>query len=242
MEVIMASTVESKKSKYQRFFFWLKFYCGFYLLLFLFCVTFPAGCNNTQTTGKNAVKQISPEERKAQLLKLLDRKFDNPQAHFELGRLYHAEHKWADAEWRYNKALNFDPVLWPAQAAMVKLLIDSGNPAKAKNYADIYMNKVSVSAEQSLELAMAFQNASLDEYATACFNQALGLAPNSPEIHKKFGYYYLSRNDKERAKEHFIRSFQIDPRQPEVAGELGRLGVEVRIPQQTGQNTNNPKN
>ena len=110
---------------------------------------------------------------------------------------------------------------------------------KAKNYADIYMSKVSVSADQSLELALAFQNARLDTYATACFQQALSLAPNSPEIHKKIGYYYLSRDDKERAKEHFIRSFQIEPRQPEVAGELGRLGVEVRIPQQTGQSTGN---
>jgi hypothetical protein len=44
------------------------------------------------------------------------------------------------------------------------------------------------------------------------------------------GYYYLSKNDTVRAKEYFTRSFQLDPGQPEVAGELGRLGVEVRIP------------
>jgi hypothetical protein len=47
------------------------------------------------------------------------------------------------------------------------------------------------------------------------------------------GYYYLSKNDKVRAKEYLVRSFQLDPNQPEVAGELGRLGVEVRIPQRT---------
>ena len=122
---------------------------------------------------------------------------------------------------------------------MVKLFIDSREPAKSKNYADIYINKVSVSPTQSLELALAFQNERIDEYATVCFQQALSLAPNSPEIHKKIGYYYLNRNDKERAKEYFTRSFQLDPRQPEVAGELGRLGVEVRIPQKTGPNPDN---
>jgi tetratricopeptide (TPR) repeat protein len=237
MEVTMASTVESKKSKYQRFVFWLDLQFAFSsVLLLTLYTTSLVGCRY-QTTGP--VKQLSPEEKKAQLLKSLDRKFDDPQAQFELGQLYQSERKWSEAEWRYHRALNFDPVLWPAQAAMVKLFIDSGDPAKAKNYADMYMNKVSTSADQSLELALAFQNAGLDEYAVACFNQALSLSPNSAEIHKKFGYYYLSRNDKEKAKEHFIRSFQIDPRQPDVAGELGRLGVEVRIPQQTGQNANN---
>ena len=232
----MASTVKSKKSKHQRFVFWLNPLSSALILLFILYLTSLVGCRY-QTTGP--VKQLSPEEKKAQLLKKLDRKFDDPQAQFELGQLYQSERKWSEAEWRYHRALNFDPVLWPAQAAMVKLFIDSGDPAKAKNYADMYMNKVSTSADQSLDLAVAFQNAGLDQYAVACFNQALSLAPNSAEIHKKFGYYYLSRNDKEQAKDHFIRSFQIDPKQPDVAGELGRLGVEVRIPQQTGQNTNN---
>jgi hypothetical protein len=46
----------------------------------------------------------------------------------------------------------------------------------------------------------------------------------------------LTKNDNTRAKEHLTRSFQLDPKQPEVAGELGRLGVEVRIPRKTKEN------
>jgi Tfp pilus assembly protein PilF len=157
-----------------------------------------------------------------------------------LGQLYHAEGNFSQAQWHYHRALNFDPVYWPAKAAMVRLFNDSGDPAKARNIADDYINKVSISAAQSLELALAFQNEKLDQYAMLCFQQALNLAPNSPEIHKKVGYYYLSRNDKENAKEYFIRSFQLEPNQPEVAGELGRLGVEVRIPTNTGKDINNP--
>ncbi len=239
MEVTMASEVTGKQSEVKSLPFRLNVVCFFTFVLLLFCTMSIVGCNNdTQMTGVNTVKQISAEERKAQLLKSLDRKFENPDAHFELGRLYHAEGQWSDAEWRYHRALNFDPVHWPAQAAMVKLFIDSRDPAKAKNYADIYINKVSVSPTQSLELALAFQNERLDEYATACFQQALSLAPSSPEIHKKIGYYYLSRNDKVKAEEHFVLSYQFDNRQPDVAYELGRLGVEVRIPQKTGQNSN----
>ncbi len=240
----MASKVKGrKKLEMRRFFFWLDLLVFFSFAFPLLCSILLAGCNeNTGSTGINTVKQTSPEERKAQLLKSLDRKFENPDAHFQLGQLYHAEGNFSQAEWHYHRALNFDPVYWPAKAAMVKLYIDSGDPAKARNIADDYINKVSISAAQSLDLALSFQNEKLDKYAVLCFQQALNLAPNSPEIHKKVGYYYLSRNDKDKAKEYFIRSFQLDANQPEVAGELGRLGVEVRIPTNTGQNINKPEN
>ncbi len=236
----MASKVTSKQSEVKSLPFRLNVVCFFAFMPLLFCTLLIVGCNKeAQSTGTNTIQQISAEEKKAQLLKSLDRKFENPDAHYELGRLYQAEGQWSQAEWRYHRALNFDPVHWQAQAAMVKLFIDSGEPTKARNYADIYINKVSVSPTQSLELALAFQNERLDKYAMVCFQQALNLAPNSSEIHKKIGYYYLSRNDKERAKEYFTRSFQLDPRQPEVAGELGRLGVEVRIPTKIGQSSSN---
>ncbi len=236
----MASKVKGiKKSKARRFSFPFDLHAFYSFALALLFSVLLGGCNeNNQTTGINAAKNTSPEERKAQLLKSLDRKFENPDAHFQLGQLYHAEGNFSQAQWHYHRALNFDPVYWPAKAAMVKLFNDSGDPAKAKNIADDYINKVSISAPQSLELALAFQNEKLDRYAMLCFQQALNLAPNSPEIHKKVGYYYLNRNDKEKAKEYFIRSFQLDANQPDVAGELGRLGVEVRIPTNTGQKVN----
>ena len=243
-EVTMASKIKSRgKSEIRKFSMWFDLLVFFSFSFPLLCSMLLSGCNeNTQSTGINTVKQTSPEERKAQLLKSLDRKFENPDAHFQLGQLYHAEGNFSQAEWHYHRALNFDPVYWPAKAAMVKLYTDSGDPAKAGNIADDYINKISISATQSLELALAFQNEKLDRYAVICFQQALNLAPNSPEIHKKVGYYYLSRNDKEKAKEYFIRSFQLDPNQPEVAGELGRLGVEVRIPTNTGKNISKPEN
>ena len=69
--------------------------------------------------------------------------------------------------------------------------------------------------------------------------QAIHLAPTSAKVHKQLGYYYLSKNDKVHAEEYFKRSFNLDPVQPEVAGELGRLGVEVRIP---GKVERSPRN
>lgn len=147
---------------------------------FLICGLF-AGCNRSQeaqsptTLVPGTVKATPADVRKASLLKELDRKFENPDAHFELGELYQAEGQWSKAEYHYNITLSFAPAYRPAQAAMVKVLQDSGKTAKAKVAADIYINQVSGSVEESLKLGLAFQKQQLDEYALTCYQQALVL-------------------------------------------------------------------
>jgi Tfp pilus assembly protein PilF len=207
----------------------------FIFILLLCCVSLLVlvGCESQEMKAAEAerIRKLPAEARKANLQQSLDSRFENPVAHYELAQLYHAEGLWSKAEYHYNIALSFDPSNADAQVAMVKLFLDSGDTAKAKNYANTHVNDVSSSDIQSLRLAMAFQKQQLDEYALVCFQQALKLAPSSALINKQVGYYYLNKNDKDRAKEYFVRSFQLDPSQPEVANELGRLGVEVRIPQ-----------
>jgi tetratricopeptide (TPR) repeat protein len=201
----------------------------------LCCLLSLVGCNGQGTNGAKVgqARNIPAAARKAELLKELEHRFENPQAHFELGQLYQAEGSLAKAEYHYNVALGFDPANVQAQAAMVKLFLDSGDTAKSKTYANAYIKQAANSTVQSLRLGTAFQKAQLDDYALTCYQQALKLAPNSAQAYKQLGYYYLGKDDKARAKEYLVHSFQIDPNQPDVAGELGRLGVEVRIPQRT---------
>ena len=231
----MTREVRGEKLKVGSFVFWLDFVPFVTFALFFFCMMSLVGCNGQQAkvSGADQAQSIQFEEKKAALEKMLDRKFENPDAHFELGQLYKAQLQWTKAEYHYNIALSFNPVHRQAQAAMVKLFLDSGNTAKAKTYANNYIKEVTASAGQSLELALAFQKQQLDDYALECYQQALRLGPNSAEVHKKVGYYYLSKNDTVKAEEHLKRSFRIDPRQPDVAGELGRLGVQVEIPRKT---------
>ena len=208
-------------------------------LAFLICALLFGGCNSGKAKAPQVdeVKRTPAEEKKARLLRRVDRRFENPETHFKLGQLYQADGLWSQAEHKYNIALRFDPAHREAQAAMVKVLADSGNTAKSDLSAEIYMNQASSSAAGSLRLALAFQKQALDEYALACYRQALHLAPNSAKINRQIGYYYLSRNDKVRAQDYLTRSFQLNPNQPEVAGELGRLGTEVRIPRKTKKST-----
>jgi tetratricopeptide (TPR) repeat protein len=204
---------------------WVLLFLILNLSFLLFCMSI--GCESEQ---KLEPVPLSTEEKKAELHKQLDTKFENPDAHFELGRLYQAEGNWDKAEYHYNVALSFDPVNRPAQAALVKVLINNGDKAKAEQYARSYINQASSSIMASLQLAEAFNRQQLDKYTLACYQQALRLDPNSPEANKQFGFYYLNKNDKERAKEYLSKSFQLNPNQPDVAGELGRLGVVVKIP------------
>ena len=194
-----------------------------------------AGCNEKQKTvtgEKISDKELDgkTEKQKAVLLKDLDKKYDNPKAHYELGRLYHSQGMWDNAEWEYNKALAFDPMHHDAQASMVKLLVDKGDTTKSAVIADMYMSQASVSATHSLLLGRAFQDRGLDEYALACYRQAHNMAPNSVAINKQLAYYYLLKKDNANAEMYLRKTFELDPTQSEVAGELGRLGVQVQVP------------
>lgn len=234
VEAGMTAKVESKelKTKY--------FALGFDPALILTCTLLLcsafllAGCNEQQSNvPTNQRVSMPPEARKAELLRTLDRKFENPSAHFQLAQMYHSDRIWAKAEYHYRVALGFDPAHAEAKAAMVKLFLDNGDSAKSKTHADDYMINASSSATQSLRLAVAFHKQQLDGYALDSYQQAFSLAPDSAEVNKQMGLYYLDKDDKVLAKEYLIRSFKLDPKQPDVAGELGRLGVEVKIPGQT---------
>ncbi|OHB59923.1 MAG: hypothetical protein A2167_00435 [Planctomycetes bacterium RBG_13_46_10] len=193
-----------------------------FLLLLIF-----TGC---ESDAKKGPAPTSADEKIALLNKQLNTKFENPDAHFELGQLYREQGNWKKAEYHYNIALDFDPAHRNSQAAMVKGLISNGYKAKAEQYARNYMNQTSGSALSSLELAGAFSRQQLDGYALLCYQQALRLGPDLPEVNKQVGFYYLNKNDEEHAKEYLSKSFQLNPNQPDVAGELGRLGVVVKIP------------
>ena len=214
---------------------WFSALCSlFCVCLFFFTYAFAGlalslsiGCQSPQITE---LSSLPLEQREAYLRELLDKKFENPDVHYQLGQLYQSQGKWAKAEYHYNVALNFNPAHRAAQAAMVKGLLDNGEKAKAQQCAQNYMNQVKDSAIALLGLARAFDKQGLDDYALTCYQQALRIAPDSAEVNKQLGYYYLNNGDKTQAKDYLSRSFQLNPNQPDVAGELGRLGVVVRVP------------
>jgi tetratricopeptide (TPR) repeat protein len=194
------------------------------------CV-FLTGCPNNNSPRVDQHLRAASDFRKNELLKQLDQKWENPTAHYELGQLYHASGDYAKAEYYYNIALGFNPAYREVQASMVKLQIDKGDKSRADWVANNYITQVASSPEQILSLGIAFEKQGMDDYALRCYQEGMKIAPDSYKISRQLGYFYLARNKKDLARDMFIRSFQLNSNQPDVALELGKLGVSVRIPE-----------
>ncbi len=188
------------------------------------------GCGESEVSQIPPADIMSARQRTEILLRQIDVKYENPQAHYELGRIYHASGLWKKAEEEYRVAVDFDPVLWDAEASRVKVFLDRGDEAGSKEAAAAAIDRATLSAEMLLGLAEAFEKEYFDDYALKCHSEALALAPDSPDVYKRIGFYYLTKRDRSRAEANLRRSFQLDPYQPDVAGELGRLGVIVEVP------------
>jgi tetratricopeptide (TPR) repeat protein len=218
-------------------------------ILFAGCEPGATTTSSQPTVGKPAApSKATGLKSEAELLAELNRGFENPDVHCQLGQLYHSSKEWAKAEYHYNIALGFDPSHRPTQAAIVKLQLDRSNPARAETYARNYISQASGSVAELLKLGQEFSDSAgggLNEYALTCFKQALSMADAGSGVppgrrgkllradaYGKLGFYYLKTGDKTRAKEYLGRSFELNPNQPDVAGALGRLGVVVQVPRE----------
>lgn len=167
------------------------------------------------------------------------RRYENPQAHYELGKIFLSERQWSKAQFHFEVAIRFAPNHWPAKAALVRSLRDGGNRTAAQITADRFM-KEAVDIRDLMYLGKAFQTEMLEEYALQCFEHGLRIAPNSAQVHRELGFYYLQKGDSIRAEEYLRRSFSLNRYQPDVAHELGKMGVIIQAPRPRKETTPAP--
>jgi tetratricopeptide (TPR) repeat protein len=179
------------------------------------------GCSKPDTSAPTIAK----------LNAQLKKKFEQPVVHYQLGQIYQQQGDWNKAASEYDLAVKFDPVFWDAQAGMIKVLRLAGEEQKSAESMKMYLRSASLVPEDSLALGAAFERQKLDDCALAAYEQALKMRPKSAAINKRIGYYYLNRNNQDMAKTYLRRSFELDPYQPEVAGELGKMGIIVKTPE-----------
>jgi Tfp pilus assembly protein PilF len=172
---------------------------------------------------------VGPETEQT-LKQQIDLKFESPDAHYRLAKLYHAQKSWVKAEYEYTIAIGFAPLnKWP-DAGLVKLYEDWNRKENAVAAAEKSMHSC-FTDEDLIMLAKAFQQEGLLKHAEGCYEYALTVAKNKGGIYKEMGFYFLSLGDKVRAEEAFRKSLEIRPYQPDVSTELGRMGVKVVAPE-----------
>jgi tetratricopeptide (TPR) repeat protein len=205
---------------------------GFVVIGLLACVLMVLeGCAGTVAPAGPINKGApAPARTETQLQTNLNEKFENPQAHYELARTYHKAQNWNKAEYHYIQAISFEPSNKAAQAGLVKLYADRGDKPKAEEFANSYLRQAGISVKETLRLGWEFEQLGMDDYALRCYRQAVTAAPDSDAANKQLGQYYLNKGDSANAKQYLMRSIELNPRQPEVAGQLGRLGVIVQTP------------
>lgn len=191
--------------------------------LFLFAC---GGCNNSGVVVRDHSPRPIPD-KETYLLNRLDQRFENPEVHCELGRFYLSEARFDKAEYHLNVALGFDPAHRKCQAAFINMLEMQGKSSDAALYVGRYQGQLYSSPSELVKLGKAFADEGLDTHALSTFQKALQINPDQAEAHKHLGMFYLSRNQRDRAKQYLSRSFAINPRQADVGRELGRMGVIV---------------
>ena len=200
-----------------------------------------AGCESSQQTpGSDQDTTAVVQSPKEELLAKIDRKYESPEAHYQLGKIYYNEGALDKADFEYRVAVGFDPVHYRAQAGIVRVLTSQKETQRAQIVAELYISQTAVSKEASMRLGKAFDKEGLGEYALSCYYQASGLDPEWSEPYKYLGLYYLAKRDKVRAEENLRRSFALNPYQPDVSGELGRMGVPVQTPHQAPEPISEP--
>lgn len=183
------------------------------LVVLLVACALVAGCSPTH-------------ERKVKLLRQI-KEAPTAELYFQLGQVYQEEQNWYLTEYYYDLSMGFERTGLDAQAANVASL--KGEDAKSAALTAI--GSVSHSAADSLRLATAFEKQGLDDYALACYNQALALAPNSARANLLVSYFYGRQNENAKAKEYLVKSYQLCPKQNSVPSDLGRQGIPMQLPQ-----------
>ena len=164
------------------------------------------------------------------LLSLVKGNFQDPEAQYQLGEYYRCQGQWDRAQYHLDLALNFAPAFRKAQVALVRMLVDKGDPQAADRTASRFYRQLSNSPLEMADLAKAFAVGGLDQYALACFTEATQACPGSASAFKELGLYWLAKSETAKAKSCLTRSFELDPSQSDVAEALGRLGVVVEVP------------
>ena len=186
-----------------------------------------AGCD-APSAETSAARPMADQERF--LLSLVERSFQDPEAHYQLGEYYHSEGRWDKAQYHLNLALSFAPAFRKAQVALIRTLLDKGDRQAADRTVSTFLKQLSNSPLDTVSLAKAFASGGLDQYALACFDEGTKVTPGSGLAFKELGLYWLGKNDTAKAKQYLIHSFELDPSQPEVGSALGQLGMVVEVP------------
>ncbi len=130
-----------------------------------------------------------------------------------LGFFEEARGNWQRAQSVYQQALQASPDHpIAANNLAISLLEHGGNPDVALTYAQTARSKLPEAADVADTMAWAYYHKGSYGLAADLLEEALRKSPDNATYHFHLGLVYQKMSDNRRAREHFERSIQINPR------------------------------
>ena len=170
----------------------------------------------------------------------------NADAWYNLGATYYFVGKqqrnsaWLQqAEQLYRQALAADPNHADSWRGLTALLVENGRASEAMQLVQNWRVNMPRSAEPVVELARMYSEAGNRNQATQLLVDALNIDPNNARALKAMGKMREDSGELQLALQNYIRSYQANNLQSDVAEKIAMLQGTIRttqaIPLQPGQ-------
>ena len=221
---------------------------------FLLITIFTAGCGLSATGTNMQGKQLFEQGQYAQAIEMFQRSISadprNADGYYNMATAYYYLGKqqkntaWTQqADQLYRQALNLDPNFVDAYRGLSATLIDEGRTQEAFQLVENWRVQQPQSAEPSIELARLYREAGDSAAATQLLADALQIDGDNARALKAMGMMREESGDYSLALQNYMRSYEANSSQTDVAQKIASLQGATRTaqntipPTQTGQTT-----
>jgi len=115
--------------------------------------------------------------------------------------------------------------------AQAKNQFTEGNYGRAQQFYRRAVELTPNDAEAWLGLAASYDHIRRFDLADRAYRQVAGLIGNRPEFYNNLGYSFLLRGNLVKARDYFLKAYELDPANPTIANNLELLRDSVSYPQ-----------
>ncbi|MDB4778225.1 tetratricopeptide repeat protein [bacterium] len=206
-------------------------------LLLVVCAPIFLGCNaaNRQNAlGRASFLNGQYSQAINQFQQALNANPQNSDAIYNLGATYYTLGKqsrntqWINqAEQLYRQAIATNDQHIDAHRALAGLLVESGRKSYAFDLLNSWRQRYPTSAEPLIELASLYTEFGDQNQATNLLADALQVDGTSTRALKAMGYIRETQGQLNLALDNYLRSYQLDSRQVDVATKINTLQTRI---------------
>jgi len=148
---------------------------------------------------------------------------DDPQVHYNLAVVAHAQGRLADAEPHYRRALTLQPHSLPARRGLALLFWQQNRQEELRQFITEWLNDRHDSADALALYGWYLLRQGDYPAAETVLDRALAIEPHHPFALAERGRLYELYHYPDRARSLYERSLQYDPWQPELLARLTQL-------------------